>query len=147
MGIATGAGEIINEAALAMEYGASCEDVARVCHAHPTYSEAFREANIAAWQGKKPLLSSEAPTIFIVTKWNDLFTTAFVLLNVLWKARTWLSVEVLLRPLCPFIWKILPLHYLQESNLLSLISRNPYWLFPRLCQSMQPKIHLIWLLN
>lgn len=50
--IGTGAGEIINEAALAMEYGASCEDVARVCHAHPTYSEAFREANIAAWQGK-----------------------------------------------------------------------------------------------
>ena len=29
------AGELINEAALAMEYGASCEDVARVCHAHP----------------------------------------------------------------------------------------------------------------
>ena len=26
---------MINEAALAMEYGASCEDVARVCHAHP----------------------------------------------------------------------------------------------------------------
>jgi len=50
--IGTGAGEIINEAALAMEYGASCEDVARVCHAHPTYSEAFREGNIAAWQGK-----------------------------------------------------------------------------------------------
>jgi len=50
--IATGAGELINEAALAMEYGASCEDVARVCHAHPTFSEAFREANISAWQGK-----------------------------------------------------------------------------------------------
>ena len=47
-----GAGELINEAALAMEYGASCEDVARVCHAHPTFSEAFREANVAAWQGK-----------------------------------------------------------------------------------------------
>merc|ERR1712066_721575 len=47
-----GAGELINEAALAMEYGASCEDVARVCHAHPTFSEAFREGNIAAWQGK-----------------------------------------------------------------------------------------------
>lgn len=30
-----GAGEMINEAALAMEYGASCEDIARVCHAHP----------------------------------------------------------------------------------------------------------------
>lgn len=29
------AGEMINEAALAMEYGASCEDLARVCHAHP----------------------------------------------------------------------------------------------------------------
>lgn len=33
--IGSGAGEMINEAALAMEYGASCEDVARVCHAHP----------------------------------------------------------------------------------------------------------------
>jgi len=46
------AGELINEAALAMEYGASCEDVARVCHAHPTVSEAFREANLAAYCGK-----------------------------------------------------------------------------------------------
>lgn len=33
--IAPAAGEMINEAALAMEYGASCEDIARVCHAHP----------------------------------------------------------------------------------------------------------------
>lgn len=47
-----GAGELINEAALAMEYGASCEDIARVCHAHPTVSEALREANMAAWCGK-----------------------------------------------------------------------------------------------
>ncbi|XP_022098821.1 dihydrolipoyl dehydrogenase, mitochondrial-like [Acanthaster planci] len=46
------AGELINEAALAMEYGASCEDVARVCHAHPTVSEAFREANMSAYIGK-----------------------------------------------------------------------------------------------
>ncbi|RWS31354.1 dihydrolipoyl dehydrogenase-like protein [Leptotrombidium deliense] len=46
------AGELVNEAALAMEYGASCEDVARVCHAHPTCSEAFREANLAAYFGK-----------------------------------------------------------------------------------------------
>lgn len=30
-----GAGEMVNEAALALEYGASCEDIARVCHAHP----------------------------------------------------------------------------------------------------------------
>lgn len=29
------AGELINEAVLAMEYGAAAEDVARVCHAHP----------------------------------------------------------------------------------------------------------------
>jgi len=50
--IGPGAGEMINEAALAMEYGASCEDIARVCHAHPTCSEAFREANLAAWAGK-----------------------------------------------------------------------------------------------
>ncbi|XP_030622840.1 dihydrolipoyl dehydrogenase, mitochondrial isoform X2 [Chanos chanos] len=50
--LGTGAGEMINEAALAMEYGASCEDVARVCHAHPTVSEAFREANLAASFGK-----------------------------------------------------------------------------------------------
>jgi len=50
--IGPGAGEMINEGAVAMEYGASCEDIARVCHAHPTCSEAFREANMAAWAGK-----------------------------------------------------------------------------------------------
>ncbi|TRY90916.1 hypothetical protein DNTS_024690 [Danionella cerebrum] len=50
--LGSGAGEMINEAALAMEYGASCEDIARVCHAHPTVSEAFREANLAASFGK-----------------------------------------------------------------------------------------------
>lgn len=50
--IAPVAGELIGEAVLAMEYGASCEDVARVCHAHPTESEAFREAALAAYCGK-----------------------------------------------------------------------------------------------
>ncbi|KAH0954033.1 hypothetical protein HN011_007983 [Eciton burchellii] len=45
-------GELVNEATLAMEYGASAEDVARVCHAHPTYSEALREAHTAAYFGK-----------------------------------------------------------------------------------------------
>jgi dihydrolipoamide dehydrogenase len=50
--IGPGAGEMINEAALALEYGASCEDIARVCHAHPTCSEALREANVAAYTGK-----------------------------------------------------------------------------------------------
>jgi len=46
------AGELINEAVLAQEYGASAEDVARVCHAHPTCAEALREANLAAYFGK-----------------------------------------------------------------------------------------------
>uniref|UniRef100_A0A8C6WAS7 Dihydrolipoyl dehydrogenase, mitochondrial n=1 Tax=Nannospalax galili TaxID=1026970 RepID=A0A8C6WAS7_NANGA len=46
------AGKMVNEAALALECRASCEDIARVCHAHPTLSEAFREANLAASFGK-----------------------------------------------------------------------------------------------
>lgn len=46
------AGELINEVALAMEYGASCEDLARVCHAHPTWSESLKEAHLAAYFGK-----------------------------------------------------------------------------------------------
>ncbi|KAM3962293.1 dihydrolipoamide dehydrogenase [Aphomia sociella] len=50
--IGPGAGELINEAVLAQEYGAAAEDVARVCHAHPTCAEALREANLAAYSGK-----------------------------------------------------------------------------------------------
>lgn len=50
--IGPAAGELINESALAMEYGASAEDVARVCHAHPTCAEALREAHTAATFGK-----------------------------------------------------------------------------------------------
>ncbi|CAM9386364.1 unnamed protein product [Phaeothamnion confervicola] len=42
------AGELVAEAVLAMEYGASSEDVARTCHAHPTLSEAVKEACMAA---------------------------------------------------------------------------------------------------
>jgi len=38
------AGEMIAEGVLGMEYGASSEDMARTCHAHPTLSEAFKEA-------------------------------------------------------------------------------------------------------
>lgn len=37
-------GEMIAEGVLGMEYGASSEDIARTCHAHPTLSEAFKEA-------------------------------------------------------------------------------------------------------
>lgn len=43
------AGEMIAEGVLAMEYGASAEDVARTCHAHPTLSEAFKEAAMATY--------------------------------------------------------------------------------------------------
>ena len=42
-----GVGELIGEACLAMEFGASAEDIARTCHAHPTMSEAVREAGKA----------------------------------------------------------------------------------------------------
>ena len=41
------AGELIHEAAIAMEFGASSEDIARCCHAHPTLSEAVKEAAMA----------------------------------------------------------------------------------------------------
>jgi dihydrolipoamide dehydrogenase len=41
------AGTLIAEAVLAMEFGASAEDVARTCHAHPTLSEALKEAALA----------------------------------------------------------------------------------------------------
>jgi len=42
--IGPNAGEMIAEGVLALEYGASSEDIARTCHAHPTLSEAFKEA-------------------------------------------------------------------------------------------------------
>ena len=40
-------GNMIAEIALAMEFGASAEDIARTCHAHPTYAEAIKEAALA----------------------------------------------------------------------------------------------------
>jgi dihydrolipoamide dehydrogenase len=42
--IGKGVGEMIGEICVAMEFGASAEDIARTCHAHPTMSEAIREA-------------------------------------------------------------------------------------------------------
>jgi dihydrolipoamide dehydrogenase len=42
--IGVGAGEMIGEICVAMEFGASAEDIARTCHAHPTMTEAIREA-------------------------------------------------------------------------------------------------------
>ena len=47
------AGNMIAEAALAMEFGASAEDIALTCHAHPTHTEAVKEAAMAAFD--KPI--------------------------------------------------------------------------------------------
>jgi hypothetical protein len=47
--IGPGAGEMISEAVIGIEYGASSEDLARTCHAHPTLSEAFKEACMATY--------------------------------------------------------------------------------------------------
>ena len=44
--------DLIMEAAVAMEFRASAEDLARICHGHPTYAEAVKEAAKAAWDGK-----------------------------------------------------------------------------------------------
>ena len=46
--LGSNAGELIHELVLAMEYGASSEDLARTCHAHPTLAEAVKEACLAA---------------------------------------------------------------------------------------------------
>lgn len=46
------AGEMIHEVVVAMEYGASSEDLARTCHGHPTLSEAVKEAALATAFGK-----------------------------------------------------------------------------------------------
>ena len=51
--IGPNAGEMIASACLAMEYSASAEDIARTCHAHPTLSEAFKEAALASYD--KPI--------------------------------------------------------------------------------------------
>ena len=45
------AGDLIHEVCVAMEFGAAAEDLARTCHAHPTYSEAVREAALDCGDG------------------------------------------------------------------------------------------------
>ena len=49
--IGPSAGDLIHEICVAMEFGASAEDLALTCHAHPTYSEAVREAALACGMG------------------------------------------------------------------------------------------------
>ncbi|CAE7792985.1 LPD2 [Symbiodinium sp. KB8] len=51
--IGPNAGEMIAEGVIGIEYGASSEDIARTCHAHPTLSEAFKEAAMATYD--KPI--------------------------------------------------------------------------------------------
>jgi dihydrolipoamide dehydrogenase len=53
--IGSQAGEMIVEIAVAMEFGASSEDIARTCHAHPTFSEAVKEAALSV--DKRPIHS------------------------------------------------------------------------------------------
>jgi len=49
--IGPAAGDMIHEICVAMEFGAAAQDVAMTCHAHPTYSEAVREAALACGDG------------------------------------------------------------------------------------------------
>jgi dihydrolipoamide dehydrogenase len=49
--IGPGAGDLIHEICVGMEFGASAQDIALTCHAHPTYSEAVREAALACGDG------------------------------------------------------------------------------------------------
>jgi dihydrolipoamide dehydrogenase len=49
--IGPGAGDLIHEICVTMEYGGSAEDLALTCHAHPTFSEAVREAALACGDG------------------------------------------------------------------------------------------------
>ena len=49
--IGPSAGHLIHEVCVAMEFGPSAEDLARTCHAHPTFSEAMREAALACGDG------------------------------------------------------------------------------------------------
>lgn len=51
--LAANAGELIAEATLGIEYGAASEDLGRTCHAHPTLSEAVKEACMATYD--KPI--------------------------------------------------------------------------------------------
>ena len=49
--IGPAAGDLIHELCVAMEFGAAAQDIALTCHAHPTYSEAIREAALACGDG------------------------------------------------------------------------------------------------
>jgi dihydrolipoamide dehydrogenase len=46
------AADMIAEAVMAMEFRASAEDIGRICHSHPTYTEAVKEAALAATENR-----------------------------------------------------------------------------------------------
>lgn len=69
--IGPGAGEMISEAVIGIEYGASSEDLARTCHAHPTLSEAFKEACMAT-HGKAIHFWSPECILFIFKSFHTL---------------------------------------------------------------------------
>ena len=87
--VAPAAGEMINEAALAMEYGASSEDIARVCHAHPvrvlylyrwSFYDCRIEGNSIFWNngkmGCKKMKSYNSMT-YLFVKWRGINVTRF----------------------------------------------------------------------
>jgi len=60
--IASNAGEMIAEGVLALKYGASAEDAARTCHAHPTMPEDLRNL---AWQKQKRQFTAQYLLLFV----------------------------------------------------------------------------------
>ena len=56
------AGNMIGEASLAIEFGASAEDIARTCHAHPTLTEAVKEAALGGARSARSICDCEAPS-------------------------------------------------------------------------------------
>ena len=56
--VGSDAGNMIAEAAVAMEFGASAEDIARTCHAHPTLPEAVKEAALAVGEARNSYVST-----------------------------------------------------------------------------------------
>ena len=87
--IGPNAGEMIAEGVLGMEYGASSEDIARTCHAHPTLSEAFKEAAMATYDkpihfwNYKYILRNNINLFIIIVKYNKKFVFYFFIINLL----------------------------------------------------------------
>ncbi len=70
---------MIASAVLAMEYGASAEDIARTCFAHPTLSEAFKEAAMASYESRE---SHSRIGLLLVSILNALFWGAFTAIHM-----------------------------------------------------------------